>query len=130
MPDTVERMWTTLLEDVLGKLVTGIPNKVKFVVQRESSLMWTKNKLPETLMVSAGIVDEKLLTFMLEILNKRWQTLDLISVMEEFKRSFQLEKHCGTPRRFLFHGEVKITDRLSSLPRFKKEDTIPLTHST
>ncbi|KAL9959124.1 hypothetical protein ACROYT_G036211 [Oculina patagonica] len=97
MPDTVKRNLTTLLEDVLGKLVTGIPDKTKFVVQRESSRMRTKDKLPETLMVTSGIVNDEFLTLMLEILNKRWRTLDLISMMEELKRSFQFQKS-----RFLF----------------------------
>ncbi|KAL9959127.1 hypothetical protein ACROYT_G036215 [Oculina patagonica] len=130
MPDTVERMWTTLMEDVLGKLVTGIPDKVKFVVHRESSLMWAKDKLPETLTITTLIVGDAFLTLMLEILNKRWRTLDLISMMGELKRSFQFEKHRFPPRGFRLRGEVKITDTLSSLPRLKKEDSIPLTHST
>ncbi|KAL9959123.1 hypothetical protein ACROYT_G036209 [Oculina patagonica] len=123
MSDTVARMWATLLEDVLEKLVTGIPDKVKFVVQQESSLMRTQNKLPETLMVTTWTVQDEFLTLMLEILNKRWRTLDLISMMEEFKRSFHVKRSYSLDR-------VRITDRLSSLPRFKKEDSIPLTHST
>ncbi|KAL9959132.1 hypothetical protein ACROYT_G036220 [Oculina patagonica] len=130
MPDTVQRNLTTLLEDVLGKLVTGIPDKTKFVVQRESSRMRTKDKLPETLMVTARTKDDRFLTLMLEILNKRWRTLDLISMMEELKRSFHFQKSRGARLRLMFHDEVKITDRLSSLPRFKKEDPISLTHST
>ncbi len=85
MPATVQIMLATFLEDVLGKLVTGIPDKVKFVVQEQSSLTWTKNNLPETLMVTVTKVDDKFLTLMLEILNKRWRTLDLISMMEELE---------------------------------------------
>ncbi|KAL9959133.1 hypothetical protein ACROYT_G036221 [Oculina patagonica] len=104
---TVKRMWTTLSKDVLDKLVTGIPDKVKFVVQQESSLMWTQNKLPETLMV----ISRTDLTLMLEILNKRWRTLDLISMMEELNRSGRVKRK-----------DIRITDSLSSLPRFKKED--------
>ncbi|XP_078345172.1 uncharacterized protein LOC144630676 isoform X5 [Oculina patagonica] len=133
MPDTVPRMWTTLLEDVLGKLVTGLPDQVKFVVQEESSLMWTKDKLSETLMVTATTVDDRFLALMLEILNKRWQTLDLISMMEELDRSYQVKKHGNflSFRGFRGHRDkVNIRDRLSSFPRFKKEDSIPITHST
>ncbi|KAL9959128.1 hypothetical protein ACROYT_G036216 [Oculina patagonica] len=128
IPDTVMRLWITLLEDVLGKLVAGIPDKIKFVIQKESSLMWTKDKLPETLMVTAWTKDDAFLTLMLEILNKRWRTLDLISMMEELNRSFQIKQRLA--RRFLPYDVVRITDALSSLPRFKKEDPIPLTHST
>ncbi|KAL9959110.1 hypothetical protein ACROYT_G036194 [Oculina patagonica] len=124
--DTVQTMWTTLLEDVLGKLVTGIPDKVKFVVQKDSGPMWTKNKLSETLMVTTGTVNEEFLTLLLEIFNKRWRTLDLISMMEELKRSFGGLFNL----RLRIPDMVKITDRLSLLPRFKKEDPIPITHST
>ena len=51
----------------------------------------------------------------LDILNKRWQTIDLISMMEECKRSMVLFPYFEIP---------PITDRLSSRPRFKKEEDL------
>ena len=95
--------------DVMRKLSSGIPNKTKFVVgwfaEREHS---------ETLKVTvppsrASQLNKALL---LDILNKRWQTLDLVSMMDEYKRSsHEMSDH-----------RVTIMDTLSSLPRFKREE--------
>ena len=58
------------------------------------------------------------LPLMLEIFIKRWQTMDLMSMMRELKRSLR-EKSTG--RGFLFlrdFGEFIIKDNLSCLVRF------------
>lgn len=71
-------------------------------------------------------------TMMLEILNKRWQTLDLISMMQEFQRTC-FEKIYLEDSRILknFRGKrlvqtirkgVKIHENLSCLPRLQLDD--------
>ena len=50
---------------------------------------------------------------MIEIFNKRWYTLNLLSVMQELKRTLEL-----TSSRYV----VNIESKMSSLPRFENED--------
>ena len=72
-------------------------------------------EIPQTLHVMCDRGDRgvtKFVTAMLEILSKRWRTLDLISIMQEVQRT---EFHAG----FL---EITINDRLSTLPRLQKKE--------
>ena len=58
------------------------------------------------------------LPLMLEIFIKRWQTMDLMSMMRELKRSL---RENSTRRGFLFlrdFGEFIINENLSCLVRF------------
>jgi len=59
---------------------------------------------------------------LLDILNKRWQTLDLVSMMYECKRSAVHEMRGRNP--YLAAERLVITDTLSSLPRFKREEDL------
>ena len=97
-----------LVSDWFRKLVSRIPDKPKLGVLKGFPVV----DVPETFQVNAPsyyIYDPMLL---LEILNKRWQTLDLISMMAEYKRSVG------------GRSTVKITDSLSSLPRFKRKEEL------
>ena len=58
---------------------------------------------------------DTLLVTMLEHLEKRWQTLDLISVMQEVNRT--LAHH-----RFSVREQVVVLDNLSCIPRLQKVD--------
>ena len=58
---------------------------------------------------------ESLLATMLEHLEKRWQTLDLISVMQEVNRT--LAHH-----RFSGRENVTVLENLSCIPRLQKVD--------
>ena len=58
---------------------------------------------------------DSLLATMLEHLEKRWQTLDLISVMQEVNRT--LAHH-----RFSGREEVTVLENLSCIPRLQKVD--------
>ena len=103
----VSSVWPSY--DVIRKLCSGIPNKTKLVVGG----WWPAEKLSETLQVTVPSYHRlrQFLTLLLDILNKRWQTLDLVSMMDEFKRS-------------AYPGERLIimkADTLSSLPRFNRE---------
>jgi len=105
-----------LSDGVISKLSSGIPNKTKFVV----GVWWPTEELSETLQVTFPPLNWlKHFPTLLDILNKRWQTLDLVSMMDEFKRS--VLHYMGVRDPSLAAGLVKIKDTLSSLPRFKRE---------
>ena len=71
-------------------------------------------EVPETLHVSYRSQDVlPLFTQMIEIFSKRWQTLDLISMLQELQRA-PTKPHGW----WLF---VSIKDTLSSLPTFQKK---------
>ena len=114
------------VDGIIKRLVSGIPDKIKFVIMPH--LQMEPRELPETLLVVVPFrVDEIVLGLMLEILNKRWRKLDLISMMEEFKRSLYDKYQKSLKTLFGMHrgrGTSIIDDQLTSLPRFKKEEDI------
>ena len=109
---------------VISKLSSGIPNKTKFVGWLPKDLsetvdLWFAGRPPlsETLqvVVTPFYGSRKVSMLLLHILNKRWQTLDLVSMMDECRRSALHE---------MARDLVRITDTLSSLPRFKREEEL------
>ena len=62
---------------------------------------------------------DTVLATMLELLNKRWQTLDLISVMQEVKRTLA-SSHAHI--RYLSSEDVIVNENLSCVPRLQKVD--------
>ena len=97
-----------LFSDVIRKLGSGIPNKTKFVVGGPR-----QPRISEALQVSPQSVFSFFV--LLEILNKRWQTLDLVSMVQELIRHGYLRLPVWS------FGPMSIQDTLSSLPRFKRE---------
>ena len=91
----------------------SIPDHGKLVVSPPG---WKSiSKIPETLHITVkqtrhypfkGIVrnDWPLFTSFIEIFKKRWPSLDLISMMREFKRTWP--------------NDLEVKDNLSILPRF------------
>ena len=73
----------------MRKTLSLIPG-AKLLIANNSSCLAEKAGIPcETLQV---YLPERIgLTTMLDLLKKRWQTLDLISVMQELKRSLRAE---------------------------------------
>ena len=64
------------------------------------------------------------LSTMLEVLNKRWQTLDLISVFREIKRTLPVQYELfyqGDRSTFDYYG-CRIVDILTCLPKLRKVD--------
>ena len=64
------------------------------------------------------------LSTMLEVLNKRWQTLDLISVFREIKRTLPVPYELfyqGDRSTFDYYG-CQIVDILTCLPKLQKVD--------
>ena len=100
-----------VLEAILSELKSAITNKLTFVVC-PNLVFFSYDVLsgPETLVIAhdywfrAPTYGKMLL----EILNKRWQTLDVKSMMSEFLRSFS--------------GFMRAKDTLSSVHRFKRKE--------
>ena len=101
-------------EAILSELMSAITNKLKFVVCPSDVFSPLYNVLsgPETLLVRGPCnywgpvpTDVKMLP---EILNKRWQTLDVKSMMSELQRSPS--------------GLMVEKDTLSSVHRFKRKE--------
>ena len=97
-----------LFSAVIRKLGSGIPNKTKFVVgfSREKKISEALQVLSHHPFPPLG-----------EILNKRWQTLDLVSMIQELKRLSYVA-------RLWSFGGIFIEDTLSSLPRFKRAEDL------
>ena len=98
-----------LRECVVEKLAL-IPNHTKLVV---APYEWGGIRKFRESFYAFGI-DKAFITSMIEIFNKRWQKLDLISMMQELCRTFspydRLHKHYQFKRI-----------SLSTLPRFQKK---------
>ena len=116
----------TKIEDCLTKMLAVIPDARKVLISCLSTDPF--NELSNTLHVvykswyeRGGFVDT-----LLEILSKRWQTLDIISVMQEVQRNMFAIQHRNLDE---FYGEyyhrdnrVIIKDSLCSIPRLQKTD--------
>ena len=97
-------------EAILSELKSAITNKLKFVVCPHYPFQYHDLSGPETLLATyrSGYwapTDENMLP---EILNKRWQTLDVKSMMSELQRSSS---------RLMVRK-----DTLSSVHRFKRKE--------
>ena len=99
-------------EAILSELLSAITNKLKFVVCPSNVFASLYDVLsgPETILVAHNYwvlvpIDAKML---LEILHKRWQTLDVKSMMSELQRSPS--------------GLMVMKDTLSSVHRFKRKE--------
>ena len=103
-------------EAILSELMSAITNKLKFVVcplHRYSSPYHVLSG-PETLLVDYTYLyfAPTFLKMLPEILNKRWQTLDVKSMMSELQRS---------------SSDFMVTkDTLSSVHRFKRKEDASL----
>ena len=107
-------LYTEVLERHVFEKLALIPDHTKLVVVPHAG--WKSiAEVPETLHVNYD--PHNVLPFftrMIEIFNKRWQTLDLISMMQELKRA------PNRPYDWLI--SISIKDSLSSLPTFQKKE--------
>ena len=91
-----------------------IPDTKLVITNNDLGNVWANSAIPlETLKVYFS--GDSLLATMLEHLEKRWQTLDLISVMQEVNRP-------RAHHRFSGREEVTVLDNLSCIPRLQKVD--------
>ena len=122
-------MILTRLKEKLA-LIPDEPKLVVFPKPWHEKRMKFKEVIPEALIVQ--FPDNNRNSFhetMLEVFSKRWQTLDLVSMMREVQRTFPLK----TVSSFDYERPISwirgdssrttiIDDRLSSLPRLQKTD--------
>lgn len=121
--DTIMRMRRWLSEKL-----TLIPNAKLVIVSGLER--WKAEQLPrETFGIYYNSVERELtMATLLELLNKRWQTLDLVSVMQELQRTLIIKKTPqyklieGKSVRFSLGKDVDIFDNLSCLPRLQKKE--------
>ena len=99
-----------------------IPDQAKLVITRSH---WEEiGEISETLYLAYGRRSEKLVGTVLEILSKRWRTLDLISMMLELQRTLPLKvisQHAlvKAPLNYARYIPVIVHDSMSSLPRLQ-----------
>ena len=119
---------TTILTRLQEKLAL-IPDEPKLVVFPTPNIKF-KGVIPEALVVQfPSDRNEFFLETMLEVFSKRWQTLDLVSMMHEVQRIFPLKTVSSfdyaepiSSIRDDFSRTTIIDDRLSSLPRLQKTE--------
>ena len=113
---------------VKERLVALFPTKVKLIIRPISAK--PRTGLHENLVdVCTLFEDGGFLTSMLEIFTRRWQTMDLISMMRELKRSLRKKKikHIKGRRHRLYGREditviARIEENLSCIVRLKMHE--------
>ena len=118
-----------LIRECLREKLALIP-ETKLVITNSFSSVMEKEEIPrETLQLY--LPKKIVVATLLELLNKRWLTMDLISVMLELKRTFVTGEtilHEGEDSvSFLFQDDAcystaKIDENLSCLPRLQKTE--------
>ena len=109
-----------IFHDLITKLACEIPNKPKFVVTGQA----IKTAISEALQVTVEMPMRLFIILLLGILEKRWQSLDLASMIDELKRTVHEKKTASSDRHWTTIGNITITDTLSSLVRFKREEEL------
>ena len=98
--------------------------ETKVVITNNVPRMGEGNISSETLEVNLS--GKVVLTTLLQLLSKRLDTLDLISVMQELQRTVSLTVPTYLSRRLGYsdfsHTPVQIRDNLSSVPRLQKTE--------
>ena len=124
------------LEEMIGRCL-----KEKFVFIPDTKLVITSNLLSwkeneeisrETLYVCCSELGQRGIpvSSMLELLKKRWETLDLISVMMELQRTVTIKLTsqnklvAGGINYRLLDAAVKVQENLSCLPRLQKTEEV------
>ena len=99
------------------RLVTAFPTKVKLTIHSLS--FWNcVSPREELFVVNVRFGGEDFLPLMLETLTKRWQTMDLHSMMREFGRSLARNPIEEGDRSFRDFRSLSISDNLPCLVRF------------
>jgi len=104
-----------VLEERVVEKLALIPDHAKLVFSPHG---WKSiDEVPETLHVSYdSSFGLPFFTQMIEIFNKRWQTLDLIAMIQELKRT-TVKDH-----RLCYGRFISIKNSLSGLPTFQKKE--------
>ena len=105
------------LRKMIGKKLAFIPGTKLVVTSGFSAMRVEESISSETLEVHLS--ESGALIAMLELLNKRLETLDLISVMLELERHLQLSDINFTEYS---HGDIQIRENLSCVPKLQKRN--------
>lgn len=124
IPGDAYRMILTRLKEKLAQ----IPDEPKLVVFPMPCI--TSNEIiPEALVVQFSTDRNGFQETMLEVFSKRWQRLDLVSMIHEVQRTFPLKTvssfHYARSISWIrgdFRRTTIVDDRLSSLPRLQKTE--------
>ena len=121
----------TLIRGCVREKLALIP-ETKLLITNSFSSVMEKEEIPrETLQLY--LPRRIVLASLLELLNKRWKTMDLISVMLELKRTFVTrgetilheEERLELPFLFLDDcTQAKMDENLSCLPRLQKTELV------
>ena len=107
---------TITIERCLREKLALIPDTKLLITNNFFTFSREENILSETLEVYLSHKDE--LTTLLDLLTKRLETLDLISVMQELQRTFAVEDSGSRRRRCA----IQIRENLSCVPRLQKTE--------
>ena len=117
----VLRQMIIRIKRCLSEKLALIPD-TKVVIANNLPPMREGNISSETLEVYLS--EKGVLTTLLQLLSKRLDTLDLISVMQELQRTLSPTVSRSYPIRYrkVAHTPVQIRDNLSSVPRLQKTE--------
>ena len=114
--------WDTLqnskIRGCLEKKLALIPGTKLVITNNFPFIRGEEGSPSETIQVRT--VGKHALPAMLELLNKRFETLDLISVMLELERTLSLNLFISSYER-----SVQIRENLSCVPKLHKKEQLP-----
>lgn len=125
--ETIEKILEPTRE-LLSQKLAQIPNNIKIVIEyTEDFSLWQYKEIPQETLKLKLYRERKLsLATALELLTKRWQTLDLISVFREVKRTLHIKM---APQLMAVFPDIRninivcdVYENLSFLPRLQGTD--------
>ena len=125
--ETIEKILEPTREFLSQKLAQ-IPNNIKIVIEyTEDFRLWQYKEIPQETLKLKLYRERKLsLATVLELLTKRWMTLDLISVFREVKRTLHIRMAPQLMAVFPDMRNINIVcdvyENLSFLPRLQGTD--------
>lgn len=125
--ETIEKILEPTRE-LLSQKLAQIPNNIKIVIEyTEDFRLWQYKEIPQETLKLKLYRERKLsLATVLELLTKRWQTLDLISVFREVKRTLHIRMAPQLMAVFPDMRNINIVcdvyENLSFLPRLQGTD--------
>ena len=108
--------WERKLRTMIGNKLAFIPGTKLVITTSISDMRVEESISSETLEVH--LPENGALITMLELLNKRLETLDLISVMLECERNLLSDINCTG----YSHRAIQIRENLSCVPKLQKRD--------
>ena len=105
--------------ECVTKLLGIIPDAAKIVIIAGSHLNQV-GEISEALHVMYRTRSDAFVSSVLEVLSKRWKTLDLVSMMQEVQRNVNFKKNRWYWEETKYMVEIK--DTLSNIPRLQKTE--------